>query len=40
MKSNKYFMTGISRFIKKNSNLEKLDKTKEYLKYLNIHNYK
>ena len=38
--SNKYFMTGISRFIKKNSNLEKLDKTKEYLKYLNIHNYK
>ena len=37
--SNKYFMTRINRFIK-NSNLENLDKTKEYLKYLNIHNYK
>jgi len=37
--SNKYFITRISKFIK-NSNLENLDKTKEYLKYLNIHNYK
>ena len=38
--SNKYFMTGISRFIKKNSHFENLDKTKEYLKYLNNYNYK